>query len=96
MEQGQPALDMQAGAAAIDPVRFLNARAEWYWGLRELFESGEIDIDPLDDDMAAQLGTIRYRYTSRGQIVIEGKDEMKKRGLPSPGLAVGPGPRAVR
>lgn len=79
--------DMQAGSAAMDPQQFKNARAEWWWGLRETFEAGDIDIDPEDDDLAAQLGAMRYVYTSRGQIQIESKDDMKKRGLPSPDRA---------
>lgn len=80
-------IDMQAGSAPQDPSRFLNARAEWYWGLREQFQDGDIDIDPEDDDLAAQLGTIKFKYTSRGQVQIESKDDMKKRGLPSPDRA---------
>lgn len=86
-EQGWPVLDMQAGSGAIDPTRFKNARAEWFWGLRERFQDGDIDLDPDDDDMAAQLGSIKYKYTSRGQVQIESKDDMKKRGMPSPDRA---------
>lgn len=86
-EQGQPVLDMQAGGRATEPDRFLNARAEWAWLLRDMLESGDVDLDPADDDLAAQLGAIKYRYTSRGQIQVESKDEMRKRGLPSPDRA---------
>lgn len=84
---GVEIIDMQAGAAATDPEHFLNARAEWYWALRERFEQGDMDIDEHDDDLAAQLGSIRYKYTARGQVVIESKADMKKRGLPSPDRA---------
>jgi hypothetical protein len=87
VEQGYDVVDMQAGAAAVDNEHFLNARAEWYWALRERFEYGDIDIDPDDDELAAQLGCIRYFYTSRGQIKIESKDDMRKRKLPSPDKA---------
>ena len=76
-----------AGSAAGDSERFVNARAEWSWGLRERFEQGDIDIDPADDDLASQLGAIRLEYTSRGQIKIESKDDMAKRGMPSPDRA---------
>lgn len=79
--------DLQSGGAARDRERFANARAEWYWGLRERFEAGDIDLDPADDELAAQLGSIRYKYTARGQILIESKEDMKKRGLPSPDRA---------
>ena len=87
VEQGHPVLDMQAGSAATDPEHYLNARAEWYWALRQRAESGDLDIDPADDDLAAQLGAIKYRYTSRGQVQIESKDDMRKRQLPSPDRA---------
>jgi hypothetical protein len=87
VEMGFAVMDMQAGAAPMDSKHFLNARAEWYWGLRELFEQGDIDIDPDDDELAAHLGALRYKYTSRGQIQIESKDDIRKRGLPSPDRA---------
>jgi len=86
-EQGYDVVDMQAGAGAVDNEHYLNARAEWYWALRERFEQDDIDIDPDDDELAAQLGAIRYKYTSRGQVQIESKDDMKKRKLPSPDRA---------
>ena len=86
-EQGYPALDMQAGSGSTDPQMFKNARAQWYWWLRKQFEGGLIDLDPDDDETAAQLGAIRYSYSSRGQIVIESKDDMRKRGMPSPDRA---------
>ena len=86
-EQGVLTDDLQAGGRAMDSERFANARAEWFWGLRKRFEDGDIDIDPGDDELAAQLGSIRYEYTSRGQIKIESKDDMLKRGLPSPDRA---------
>jgi hypothetical protein len=52
--------------------------------LRERFEQGEIDIDPDDDKLAAPLGSIKWGVDSRGRIKIESKDDMRKRGLPSP------------
>ena len=51
--------------------------------MRERFEQGEIDIDPYDDKLAAQLGSIKWGIDSRGRIKIESKDDMRKRGLPS-------------
>jgi hypothetical protein len=86
-EQGFPVFDMQAGNAAVDSKHFLNARAEWYWQLRERFEDGAINIDPTDDELASQLAALRFKYTSRGQIQIESKDDMRKRGMPSPDRA---------
>ena len=57
------------------------------------FENGEVDIDPDDDVLAAQLWAIKWKLTSRGQIEIESMDEIRKRGLPSPDRADGLGLR---
>ncbi len=86
-EHGHAVLDMQAGASATEKDRFANARAEWAWMLRDAMEAGDVDLDPTDDELAAQLGALKYRHTSKGQIAIESKDEMRKRGLPSPDRA---------
>jgi len=85
-EQGAPAVEMQSGAASSDPEVYLNTRAEWYWGLRSRFESGDIDIEN-DPELISQLSNIKYKINSRGQIQIESKEDMKKRGLPSPDRA---------
>lgn len=86
-EDGYPVNDMQAGGGSTEPKRFINARAEWYWRLRTLFENGEVDLDPEDEELAAQLSSLRYIFTRRGQIQIESKDDMRKRGMPSPDRA---------
>ncbi len=82
-----PVASMGAGEAALDKERFSNARAEWFWTLRERFERDEIAIDDTDDNLFGQLCNLRYKINSRGQILIESKDEMRKRGLPSPDRA---------
>jgi hypothetical protein len=69
---------------AKDKEHFANVRAEGYWGLRELFQSGLIDIDEEDDDLAAQLVDLRYKRNSRGQVQMESKDDIKARGKVSP------------
>ena len=51
------------------------------------FEQRDIDIDPDDDKLAAQLGSIKWGIDSRGRIKIKSKDDMRKRGLPSPDRA---------
>ena len=53
----------------------------------DAFELGVIDIDPDDDDLASQLGSLRYSFDSRGRVRIETKDEMRSRGMPSPDRA---------
>jgi hypothetical protein len=65
-----PDIPYNGGEAPIDKERFVNARAEDYWTLRERFEQGEIDIDPDDDKLADQLGSIKWGIDSRGRIKI--------------------------
>jgi hypothetical protein len=74
-------IEANAGAGAVGPdsEQMINARAEWFMHLRDLFERGEIDIDSADDELAAELVEIRWRPDSRGRNCIESKDEMKKR-----------------
>ena len=77
---------MQSGSAAQDKERYANARAEWWWSLRSRFESGDIAI-PDDEELVSQLADIRYKINSRGQIQIESKEDMKRRGGSSPDRA---------
>jgi len=66
---------------------FVNRRAELWWNVRELFEQGRIDIDPQDEDLAAELMSLRYKRTSAAKIQIESKDEARRRGVASPNRA---------
>jgi phage terminase large subunit len=88
-EQKRPVVEFRGGGSPAndEDERFLNARAEMYWELREAFLRGEPVIDPSDDELAGQLAGIRYKITSKGKIQIESKDEMEKRNLPSPDRA---------
>lgn len=74
---------------AYDDERFHNRRAEVYWLAREMAERGELDLpaDGEDDDLIAQLGSIRWKVTAGGRILLESKEDMKARGLPSPDRA---------
>jgi hypothetical protein len=86
-ELGVPVVDFKGSRAAVRPDRFANRRAESYWALREALIAGEVDLDPADDDLAAQLGGQRYALRSSGAVLIESKAEMRRRGLPSPDRA---------
>lgn len=83
-ELSEPVEGINVGSKARDTEAFSNLRAEAYWGLRERFQQGDIDIDSDDDDLAAQLVDLRYKRTSSGKIQIESKEEMRRRGKPSP------------
>jgi len=76
-----------ASGSTADDLQFLNKKAELYWALRERFRDGEIDLDPEDEDLAADLSNMRYKINRKGLLVIEPKDEMKKRLGRSPDFA---------
>lgn len=76
-----------SGERARDPERFANLRAEGYWTLRERYEAADIEQDPSDAELAAQLSGIRYKVDSRGRTLIESKDEARRRGVGSPDRA---------
>ena len=90
VELGQPFVGINVGAGATDPEsdpnnavgsddeRFLNFKAECWWRVREMFEQGVIDIDPEDEDLAADLVNVRYRRNSNGKIQILDKRQNDK------------------
>ncbi len=69
---------INVGKNARDKVHFHNLRAQGFWGLRELFREGLIDIDPDDEDLAADLVELRYARQA-GRIKIEEKAQVKVR-----------------
>jgi phage terminase large subunit len=74
------------GESAHNRERFANRRAEVYWAMRERFRTGDISI-PRDETLVEELAGLKYQHTSRGQIKMESKDEMKRRGMKSPDRA---------
>jgi len=70
-------------AAGAKP-RYANKRAEIWGNLKEWLEHASLPDDP---ELAADLAGIEYGYNGRGEIQLEKKDDMKKRGLASPDIA---------
>lgn len=85
-EQGYPVRGVVVGSQPMDKQRFRNRRAELWWNLRERFRVGNIQI-PRDEELVAQLVAVKYKVMSNGQIEVESKEDMKKRGLKSPDRA---------
>ncbi|HIN04975.1 MAG TPA: hypothetical protein EYM65_01880 [Dehalococcoidia bacterium] len=85
-EQGFRVQGINVARRAGQETLFANLRAEGYWRLRELFSSAQISI-PKDNQLMGELAAMRYSYDSQGRILIESKDSMRQRGLPSPDKA---------
>jgi hypothetical protein len=85
-DNGYTVAHINVGSAPQDKEKFANAKAEYYWGLRERFQTGEV-VGITDETTIGQLAGIRYKPTARGTTQIESKDEARKRGVHSPDRA---------
>ena len=85
-ELGHPVRGVNVAHKAHQDGLYANLRAEGYWTLRQRFMSGSISI-PADSQLVGELAALRYSYDSQGRLRMESKDEMRKRGLPSPDKA---------
>lgn len=74
-------INFNAGWQAHDPSRFVNRKAEAYWGFRDILPEVSGLYDPL---MFEQAATIQYKHTPRNLIQIEDKLTYKKRTGMSP------------
>lgn len=81
---GHDVIEVAFGGRPTDPA-YLNKRAEMWFGMRDWLKLGGSipNMVDLKQDLAAPI----YWYDSAGRIQLEPKDDIKKRGLPSPDLA---------
>lgn len=63
---------------------YFNIRSMMYGELKEWVQS-EVSL-PMDHDLKAELTAIRYSYRG-GSLILESKEDMKKRGIKSPNKA---------
>jgi hypothetical protein len=76
--------EVTAGGAAADKDMYMNHRTELWGKMRDWLPSASLPNDPaLLDDLAAP----QYDYTLKGQLKLESKDKMKRRGYASPNNA---------
>jgi hypothetical protein len=90
IELGIPCVPVNVAEATAYKEKFNRLRDELWWEARELFQdkgcSISSDIDLLDE-LIGELSIITYAFGSNGKIKVEGKAELKKRGVASPNLA---------
>jgi hypothetical protein len=65
---------------------YTNLRSELWFKTKAWLEDRSCKLPP-NDQLIAELTSIRYSFTSSGKMKAEGKDEMRRRGLSSPDLA---------
>jgi len=85
-ELGLPAIGINTAESPSMGTTYMNLRAELWFKVKAWLETREVRL-PKDDKLLAELVSPRYQFTSAGKMKIESKDDMKKRGLPSPDKA---------
>jgi phage terminase large subunit len=85
-ELGLPVRGINVGEQASSKEQFVRLRDELWWAGRKFFEAKDCQI-PNDDALISELCAPTYKFMSTGKIIIESKDEMKKRISRSPDLA---------
>jgi hypothetical protein len=63
---------------------YANKRAEMWGSVKDWLEQGALPEDP---ELRADLTGVEYGYNGKGEIQLEKKGDMKKRGLASPDMA---------
>lgn len=72
---------------STDDEKFKIQRDELWFGLAQRFRDGDVDELPDDPVLQSQLTSVKYDFNARGQLEVESKEQMKKRGLSSPDRA---------
>lgn len=76
--------EFHGGSPAKDP-HYANIKTETYFFMKQLASKGWLEVH--SPEIINELSTIRYRYNRKGQKIIVPKDEMRKKGIPSPNFA---------
>jgi hypothetical protein len=85
-ELGLPARGINVAESPAMGGTYRNLKAELWHKAKAWLEQRDCRM-PKDEALIAELATVRYSFTSNGKIQIEGKDELKKRGMSSPDRA---------
>jgi phage terminase large subunit len=85
-ELGLPVRGVNVGESASVSDRFMRRRDELWFAARDWLAAANCKLAD-DDELIAELTAPKYTLTSSGKVLVEPKDEMKKRGLSSPDLA---------
>lgn len=80
---GDTIVAVNAGSTPLDQDLYVNKRAEMWGSMKKWLESVPVQV-PDADSLHADLCGTRYKFDSLTRLVIERKEDMKKRGLRSP------------
>ena len=76
---------INVGRTANNKERFANLRAELWSEMRDWLYQNELSVQiPDDDELHGALCSLGFKYRSNEQLLIESKDDLRARGMPSP------------
>jgi hypothetical protein len=82
---GRRVVGVEFGGKALAEGKFINRRCEMWWTLAEWVKTGSLPDVP---ELVGELTAPTYSYgNAAGKLQLESKEDLKKRGLPSPDLA---------
>lgn len=82
-EQGWRVNGINVATSSRDSEHYANLRAELYNQIKDWIKKAQL----TKDDDWYELTNVKYKFTSKGQMIMESKEDMKKRGIPSPDVA---------
>lgn len=85
-ENGLPVRGVNVAESSSSSEKYMRLRDELWWKSREWLQEKDCRLED-DPDLIGELTSPKYSFTSSGKILIESKEEMKKRGVPSPNVA---------
>ena len=85
-ELGHNVRDVNVSESAALNQQAARLRDELWMAAKDWLDTRAVKL-PKDDDLRAELTGPTYNFTSNGKIKVEGKSEMKRRGMRSPDLA---------
>ena len=81
-----PVMGRNVGEQPAAKERYVRYRDELWFACREWLAGRDVAM-PKDDKLIAELTGPKYTINSTGKVMVERKEDMKKRGLRSPDLA---------
>jgi hypothetical protein len=85
-ELGHNVRDVNVSESSALNQQAARLRDELWMATKDWLDTRSVKL-PKDDDLRAELTGPTYSFTSNGKIKVEGKSEMKRRGMRSPDLA---------
>jgi hypothetical protein len=76
---------INVGRSANNKERYANLRAELWDAMKDWLYQNELPVQiPDDDELHGALCSLGYKHRSNEQLLIESKDDLRARGMPSP------------